>query len=267
MINLHELFKNDESPYFAMFRAGLHGHTIEECLQECIYKNIPVREKDINSWKEGHWKKAIKTNLRSGDVLNPVLVKKSQSGKMANLKLEDFPKWPSDWLGTDRRWFPCTGDNRPMQKWGYSEFYTPTLLDRPSAQAISQCGWVGQNVYAQTFIVFDIDGVGHGSRDDQVIAFGNKFREGTQCWEDPMKPGSFHLYFSTNRRIPIAHYNYAKLDVLGNHTNAAVYTKNKQSNGLQMAPLTQEIWDEMQAYVKGREQQRKQELANLTERV
>lgn len=100
----------------------------------------------------------------------------------------------------------------------------------------------------QNFIVMDIDGVGHGIKDEQVITFGSQFREMTMTLEDPMKQGSFHLYFMTNRLVPVKHFPHAKLDLMGNAVNAAVYFKNKVSNGIPAAELTPQIWDAMQRY-------------------
>ena len=139
-----------------------------------------------------------------------------------------------------------------MQKWGWSKDYTPELYTRADARALSPCGWVGQNMLYQRFIVMDIDGRGHGADDLEVIAFGELFKDETFTMEDPMKPGSFHLYFKTDRLIPVRHFPWAKLDLMGNAVNAAVYFKNKQWNGVPMAQLTEEIWQMMMAYQRGR---------------
>ena len=135
-----------------------------------------------------------------------------------------------------------------MIQWGWKDGFEPNLMLRRDAEAISPVHWVGQNMLYQNFIVMDIDGVGHGVRDEQVIAFGTQFREMTMTLEDPAKPGSFHLYFMTNRLIPVKHFPKAKLDLMGNAVNAAVYFKNKVSNGVPAAELTPEIWDAMQRY-------------------
>jgi hypothetical protein len=166
--------------------------------------------------------------------------------------LIDYQTWPHGWTGTTRRWFPCNEQNMPMQKWGYSPDYRPNLYEHEQAVALSKCGWVGQNLYAQPFIVIDIDGAGHGQDDDRVIAFGNQYRKFTETWENPLKPGSFHLYFETDRQIPISHFPYAKLDLMGNQKNAAVYLKNKVSNGVPRAMLTEVFWADLKGYLAGR---------------
>ena len=238
-----------ESPYFPMFRAGCNGIPIDEVTDYCQRAGIPIRFKDVRAWQDGNWKHEIK---HESSVINPKLRKLANSRVAATSKLEDFESWPEGWSGTSRRFFPTNEHNIPIQKWGYSEDYIPNLYDKADAAAMSPVGWVGQNIYAQPFIVFDIDGMGHGKRDEEVIAFGKLFKDLTECWEDPLKLGSFHLYFNTDKKIPIAHYNFAKLDILGNETNAAGYFKNKQSNGRERLDLTDEIWEMMKAYVQAR---------------
>jgi hypothetical protein len=66
--------------------------------------------------------------------------------------------------------------------------------------------------------------------------------------EDPAKPGSFHLYFKTDRLIPVRHFPWAKLDLMGNAVNAAVYFKNKVGNGLPMMQLDERVWQAMMNY-------------------
>ena len=250
------LFAPGESPYFAMFRCGCMGVPVEECLAYCTDQGIPLREKDIRSWQDGNWNNQVRS---AKSVLNPIIKPGHESVvPILDSKLSDFDSWPDGWQGTDRRWFPCSETNMPMQKWGYSDGYSPTLYEREQAKALSPIGWVGQNLYAQPFIVIDIDGVGHGVRDQQVIDFGNRYRNFTETWENPEKAGSFHLYFKTDRQIPISHFPYAKLDLMGNQKNAAVYTKDKVSNGIEMATLNEELWSDLKDYLKCRLEQRQQ---------
>jgi hypothetical protein len=248
------LFAPGESPYFAMFRCGCMGVPVSDCVALCTTLNIPLREKDVRAWKEGDWNNQVR---RPGSVLNP-LIKPGYEACVPIMEstLDDFQRWPDGWSGSDRRWFPCNMENMPMQKWGYSPEYAPTLYERHTAQALSPIGWVGQNLYAQTFIVIDIDGRGHGGDDEQVITFGTKYRNFTETWENPSKPGSFHLYFATDRQIPISHFPYAKLDLMGNQKNAAVYTKNKQSNGVTRAVLNEGFWFDLKQYLDFRREQR-----------
>lgn len=249
-----ELFARGESPYFAMFRTGVMGVPFDKVSAHCAELEIPLREKDVRAWQEGNWNHRTS---RQSSVLNPLLKPGAESFiSVPDSKLSDFAKWPRHWTGTERRWFPCNDQNMPMQKWGYSPDYKPNLYERAEAQALSPCGWVGQNLYAQTFIVIDIDGVGHGCVDEQVIEFGNRYRNFTETWENPAKVGSFHLYFETDRQIPISHFPYAKLDLMGNQKNAAVYTKDKVSNGMPRATLNKEFWSDLKAYLKGRLEQR-----------
>lgn len=267
--SLDEILPPGQSPYFGMFRAGRLGYSIEEVTSHCTMLGIPLRAKDIQSWQDGAFKHQVNQAIfeqqladsrrRPGSHINP-------TGKVAftpvnlpslrlvsqpsfdTMRLEDFPLLPPGWRGCERRFFPCTADNKPMMQWGWKPGFEPNLMLRCDAEAISPVHWIGQNMLYQNFIVMDIDGVGHGCIDEKVIAFGNQFRNATMTLEDPRKVGSFHLYFMTDRLIPVKHFPHAKLDLMGNAVNAAVYFKNKVSNGMPVAKLTSQIWDAMQRY-------------------
>lgn len=245
---------NGGSPYYAMYHCGYYGVPLEACVEKCRMNGIPLRQKDIRSYQDG----AFKRNM--GQVLNvaPSSIKLSDvevGVPFEKMRLSDFPLMPQGWTGTERRFFPCTEENRPMQKWGWSRDYTPQLYVKADAKALSPCGWVGQNMLYQPFVVLDIDGRGHGADDLQVIEFGRRFSSTTFTMEDPAKPGSFHLYFATRRLIPVRHFPWAKLDLMGNAVNAAVYLKNKRPNGLEPRELDDEVWGAMMAYVKRRKEQ------------
>lgn len=241
---------NSGSPYYGMYHCGYYGVPIEDCIAKCRRNGIAVRKKDLRSYNDGVFKRGMGTVVMNGRTVNVADIEPGVP--FEQMKLVDFPSFPVGWQGTERRFFPCTQDNRPMQKWGWSKDYTPELYIRADARALSPCGWVGQNMLYQKFIVMDIDGRGHGADDLEVIAFGELFKDETFTMEDPMKPGSFHLYFKTDRLIPVRHFPWAKLDLMGNAVNAAVYFKNKQWNGVPMAQLTEEIWQMMMAYQRGR---------------
>lgn len=272
---LSEMFHAGQSPYFAMFRAGLLGYTIEEVGSYCSMLGIPLRQKDIQSWKDGNFKGEMqriyidKARKTPGYFIEP-FHKVSVPGlahhangctsirtRPEQIKFEDLTPLPDKWCGTERRFFPCNQENRPMQPWGYKENFLPNLMTKPDAKACSPCGYVGQNMMYQPFIVMDIDGVGHGCIDEPVIQFGNLFKDRTLSFEDPKKKGSFHLYFKTDRLIPVKHFPHAKLDLMGNAVNAAVYFKNKIGNGLPMLELTPSIWNAMMEYQKQRLAERK----------
>jgi len=268
--SLDEILPYGQSPYFGMFRAGRLGYTIEEVTAHCTVSGIPLRAKDIQSWQDGAFKNQVSQAIfeqrladrrrQPGSRINPVnkvgnvvpdnLPSFRLAGQPAfdTMRLEDFPLLPKGWRGCERRFFPCTPDNRPMMQWGWRPGFEPNLMLRCDAEALSPVRWVGQNMLYQSFIVLDIDGVGHGTKDQGVIDFGNRFRDMTMTLEDPRKPGSFHLYFMTDRLIPVKHFPKAKLDLMGNAVNAAVYFKNKVSNGIPAAKLTSDIWDAMQLY-------------------
>lgn len=242
---------NDGSPYFGMYWAGYYGIDLDECVAKCRRNGIPLRTKDIQSYKDGMFRRGMGAIIKSDGMS----IREMQAGvAFRDMKLEDFPMLPVGWHGTERRFFPCTKDNKPMQKWGWSRDFNPELYTMPDARALSPCGWVGQNMLYQRFVVFDIDGRGHGEDDLEVIAFGNRFRDTTFTMEDPAKPGSFHLYFETDRLIPVRHFPWAKLDLMGNAVNAAVYLKNKKSNGLPLRKLDDGIWQALQDYTQRRKE-------------
>lgn len=271
--SLSEILIPGQSPYFGMFTAGVNGYTIEEVTSHCTCNGIPLRAKDIQAWQDGAFKNQMKQELfeqqlarkraQPGARLNPTnkvgtTMLQSATTHLARhqpaieeIDFNTFPKFPDGWTGTQRRFFPCTQDNRPMCQWGWkpgnpatgTPAFDPNLMLRADATALSPAGWVGQNMLYQPFIVLDIDGVGHGCRDDSTIQFGEMFKQDTLTYEDPSKEGSFHLYFKTDRLIPVKHFPHAKLDLMGNAVNAAVYFKNKVSNNIPMMQLTKEIWD------------------------
>ena len=243
---------NGGSPYYGMYHCGYYGVPIEDAIAKCHRNGIAVRKKDLDSYNDGVYKRGIGQIVRNGKLID---VHDAQPGMpFEQMRLQDFPMFPVGWVGTERRFFPCTSDNRPMQKWGWSKDFTPELYTRTDAKALSPCGWVGQNMLYQRFIVLDIDGRGHGADDYEVIAFGSQFREQTFTVEDPKKPGSFHLYFETDRLIPVRHFTWAKLDLMGNAVNAAVYFKNKVGNGMPMMKLNEDIWHAMMQYQIGRKE-------------
>lgn len=253
MLDWRNLFAFGESPYFAMYRCGLNGIPLDDVLDHLRQLNIPVREKDIRNYNDGSFKRSF---VRPQSNFNPTIKKPTAAQQVMQSKLSDLKKLPDGWKGTDKRWFPCSWDNKPMMKWGYSKDYIPSLYTRDAAIALSDCGYVGQNMYAQPFIVIDIDGEGHGTFDERTIAWGEKYRNITECWSHPSKPGSFHLYFSTPHIVPISHFPYAHIDLMGNQTNAAVYTKVKQSNGINRLMLTDDIWNDLKTYVNMRKEER-----------
>jgi len=267
--SLDEILPPGQSPYFGMFRAGRLGYSIEEVTSHCTVSGIPLRAKDIQAWQDGAFKNQVSQAVfeqrlaegrrKPGSHINPGPLDIERPSNLPSLRLvgqpsfdtvrlTDLPRLPSGWRGCERRFFPCTPDNRPMMQWGWRPGFEPNLMLRCDAEAISPVHWVGQNMLYQNFIVMDIDGVGHGTRDDGVIRFGTQFREITMTLEDPRKPGSFHLYFMTDRLVPVKHFPHAKLDLMGNAVNAAVYFKDKVSNGIPPAELTPQVWDAMQRY-------------------
>ena len=245
------IFKPNESPYFNMYKAGTRGIPIEIIAEELRSMNVAIRRKDVENWERGLFDSQMNLNHAN----RPGTKVATETGvPFEQSTLADFPRFPVGWTGTEYRFFPCTNDNKPMWKWGWKSDYKPELLKYIDAKVLSPIGWVGQNMMYQKFIVLDIDGRGHGEDDPQVIEFGNQFKNQTLCFEDSTKPGSFHLYFQTDRIIPIKHFPWAKLDLMGNADNAAVYLKNKKSNGLPLAELTDTVWQKLIQYQRNRKE-------------
>lgn len=247
---------NSGSPYHSMFRCGYYGVPLEDCIAKCQRNGIAIRRKDLQNYNNGAFKRGIGSIVGSNGLLTNI-ANVEPGTPFENTKLSDYPLLPVGWKGTEHRFFPCTQDNKPMQQWGWKKnpdgsVFSPELYTRSDARALSPCGWVGQNLLYQRFVVMDIDGRGHGADDLEVIAFGNMFRDKTFTVEDPRKPGSFHLYFATDRLLPDKHFPWAKLDFKGNARNSAVYFKNKVGNGVPMLTLTEEIWQAMIRYESNR---------------
>ena len=245
---------NGGSPYFDMYKCGYYGVPFELCADKCRRNGIALRKKDVAAYNDGVFKKGVGTY-----VGNAQFSSHNVGISLDDMRLSDFPLLPAGWHGAERRFFPCTQDNKPMQKWGWTKnpdgsVFVPELYLRADAKALSPCGWVGQNMIYQRFIVVDIDGRGHGQDDLETIAFGSMFKDLTLTLEDPKKPGSFHLYFGTDRLIPVRHFPWAKIDFMGNAVNAAVYFKNKIGNDMPMLDLDQGIWDLIQGYQKERKE-------------
>lgn len=263
---LSDIFAPDQSPYIGMYTAGRHGYGVQEVMSYCSSLGLPVREKDVKNWENGHfvWQMCDSRVSAEYDGMNPTSVPMPRSGNALCIRdhgmdiedtvLEDFARYPEEWHGTEWRFFPCTSANRPKIPWGWRADFTPGLMREVDARVLSPSGWVGQNMLYQRFVVMDIDGAGHGMYDESVVAFGSIFKNRTMTMEDPRKPGSFHLYFKTDRLIPVKHFPWAKLDLMGNAVNAAVYLKDKKSNGLPMAELTDDIWKATMAYQKARKE-------------
>lgn len=248
---LDDLLKPGQSPYINMYTAALYGYTMDDISIHCNQWGIPLRSKDIKNWERG--RKNYELRHGSTDYSFeplPSLIQARETEEIVEFK--DLQLFPPGWKGVEQRFFPCSEQNQPLIRWGWRPDQKPELMSYAAAKQLSPVGWVGQNLMYQRFIVLDIDGVGHGKRDDSVIQFGNLFRDKTLTFEDPAKPGSFHLYFSTPHIIPIKHFPWAKIDLMGNAKNAAVYFKNKKSNGKQMLELSESIWNAIMAYQRER---------------
>lgn len=253
---LRELFYPGESPYMNMYVAGLKGIPLEAITSYLQLIGVGIRQKDVDQWSRGSMKHvSFSSSMKNSINPMPARTNIQITPKAKEIKFSDLKEFPANWNPPIKRFFPCSKENKPLVKWGWKKGdQSPDLYDYETAKSLSPCGWIGQNMLYQRYIVIDIDGVGHGTIDQATINFGNMFKYSTLTTEDPEKRGSFHLYFRTNKIIPIKHFPHAKIDLMGNAVNAAVYFKNKQSNHLKMMDLTEEIWDTLMTYQKSRKE-------------
>ncbi len=137
--SLDEILPPGQSPYFGMFRAGRLGYSIEEVTSHCTMMGIPLRAKDIQSWQDGAFKNQVanaifeqrlaESRAKPGSRINPngravtmptnvSMTRLTDKPSFDGVRLTDLPLLPDGWHGCERRFFPCTGDNRPMMQWG-----------------------------------------------------------------------------------------------------------------------------------------------------
>lgn len=249
--DVEQLLKCGQSAYAGMFTLGRRGVPAYIIIDHVTRLGIPLREKDWIAYQEGF---AYKIGVQN-DNINPYKKQPPAWQWLLNTsfnELEMLHLTPG--FDYERRWFPCSKGSEPLMSWGYNmpDRPPPRLTTRNEAMAMTEDGYVGQNTYGQPLVILDIDGVGHGAVDQEVITFGNQFKNSTEVWENPRKPGSFHVYFETDRIIPTKHFEFAKLDLMGNKTNYAVYGKDKVSNNIPRMKLDENIWKRLQNYIQWR---------------
>lgn len=246
---IDDIFNTSCPTAYKFFLCGTQGHPLNKLQDYLNTHNMTMTLTQKQAYTDGLFKFKLPTALSITTHLH-----------YSTTHFHDFYWMPQTWTGTTRRFFACSKNNTPLTRWGYvapdpitnTSFFDPNLLPLTDATCLSPVRWVGQNTYLQPFVVLDVDGVGHGCVDTDTIRFGEQFKNKTLTYEDPTKPGSFHLYFKTNRLIPTQHFPHAKLDLIGNNTNAAVYFKNKVSNHKPMLDLNAYIYNEIQKYQQSR---------------
>ena len=182
-----------------------------------------------------------------------------------NTKFTDYEEHPNWGLPeVENRFIPCDKDSHPLIKWGKEG-----CLRLVDAQSYKGCVYIGENLKGTFRLVIDCDG-DHDETDldFETIEFLSQWRDKTHCMSKPKLcreygvegvpynllniPASFHLTFHTEQVIPTYHFNAVHIDILGNRKNQARFFKNKVWNGLEPAPMTEAIWEELQKYIERR---------------
>ena len=230
----------NESIYLDMYRWGLKQIPIENIERECSRVGKAIRKKDYENYDRGFSKSNgrndPKSVLRIQHQVKGVLDK-----SLSEFKVNTFEQ-------PRNRWVPCDERNKPLCKWTQITYSPEDAIMHPD------CFYVAEQLKHCHVIVIDVD-ADHGSKvDEDTLRFFNKYIDMTHCLykESYGDPLSYHLTFATNRIIPTVHCPWAHVDILGNENNQLRYRKNKVRNGRSPIELTDEIWDDIRIYLKGR---------------
>lgn len=243
----------DGSIYLWMYRQGLKGASLNEIEHAVRACGKDIRQKDYENYWNGY--------LRSDKHKSILEFHRSSKKKpMLDTKLDEYPMLPCAVDPTDK-WVPCTEHGKPMIKWSRG------CMRKVDAMAMLGCKTLAENMYNQHFIVIDCDG-DHDYLDLKTIAFLDRYKDFTHALSKPKSlveyneevpasmytmNASFHLTFRTDRIIPTMHFPNAHIDIIGNEKNSLRYLKNKVWNGKKPIMLTNEIWNELQGYIRKRE--------------
>lgn len=253
-----------DSIYFWMYTQGLKQVDIQEIQDACFKAGKEIRPKDFENYWNGFHNSSLYHSSRADDF---VLTRKpdkeiSSSKDFFNrdyLLYEDHP-W-CDMPEIQNRWVPCSKDNKPMIKWSQG---CMTLSD---AVAYKDQVYLAENLKGTQMIVIDCDGNHDVPWDYETMAFLWHYSHMTHCitkgpqnkpgmlghFKDDIPP-SFHLTFQVTKIIPTMHFPYAHIDIVGNRMNSLRYWKNKKWNGIKPALMTEDIWKELQKYIKYRKE-------------
>lgn len=242
------------SIYLWMYRQGLKGVPLDDILTACQRCGKQVRKKDVDNYNNG---------LRNHRDLaySPLEFRYVPSEKeYFKLNYSDYPIM-YEMSDVDKRWVPCSKENKPMIKWGQG------CMSRSLAESTRGCEYLAENLLGTNMIVIDCDGDHDNNLDLETIEFLWQFSSITNVLRKPKdcvdygctitefldRPASFHLTFTVDRIIPTMHFPSAHIDIIGNKKNSLRYFKNKRSNLIPMAPMTDSIWSMIQGYIHSRE--------------
>lgn len=255
----------DGSIYYWMFTQGLKHTPLDHILVACKGHDKDVRQKDIDNYWRGYQRSTIGWERRSILDIPPAPVE-SNSRRYFEKGYQDYEIHP--YLGIPdpmERYVPCSKDNKPLVKWGGALFTYDKACDYPETK------YIAENLKDCKFIVIDCDGDHDMYLDLETIEFLWKYACKTHrldkprtipeydCHEDDVlhagMPASFHLTFRVDRLIPTMHFAKAHIDIIGNLKNSLRYFKDKTWNGREPIDMTPEIWEDIKAYIRKREEQ------------
>ena len=264
---------NDPVPegsiYHWMFVQGLKHRDLSELRATLEAAGKRIREsEDVKNYWNGYYRSDLYE--RSG-YQSVVEFHRKGGGRLEyfGTPYSGYPDHPYTGMPeVENRWVPCSGNGKPMIKW------SKACLSRIDAECRLDSASLAENLKGTKMIVVDCDG-DHGDRlDAATVAFLAKYMPKTHTLAKPKLikeyetfdpsdwqhvvaaslPASFHLTFSTDKVIPTMHFGFAAIDIIGNKENSLRYMKNKKWNSLDPAPMTDEIWEDIKAYIGSRKE-------------
>ena len=250
------------SIYFWMYSQGLKQVAIEDIEAACAASGVAIRTKDYDNYWRGYYNADLYKTDNWERIFKFHSWMDMPSSKVFQAKTySEFPSHPYH-HDIEARWVPCNGANKPMIKWGEG---CMGIIDAKSYQ---HQVYLAENLKGCNRIVIDCDGDHDEQLDLELIMFLWKYSDKTHMLMKPKMideyegygntglkiPASFHLTFRVDRVIPTMHFPKAHIDIVGNRRNSLRYFKNKIWNGLQPIDMTDEIWQDLQEFIKHREE-------------
>lgn len=256
------------SIYYWMFTQGIKRVPLDEVLLACSLAGKEVRPKDEQNYWNGYEKH--KAYSDTGKIL--LTAGLNSKKPFYQMTYDSYPVHPL--LGEPeikKRWVPCREDYVPLFSW------RDNCKSKANAKAYRGCKILGENMRDTKMIVIDCDGDHDDKLDIETMMFLCKYMDSTHCLYKPKMicdypetaipdgwsrlhpvaytdmPASYHLTFSVDRVIPTMHFNKAHVDIVGNKMNSLRFIKNKVWNGMEPMPMTNEIWEDIKAYLERRE--------------
>ena len=248
------------SIYFWMYSMGLKHVDLDELILQVHAAGKDVREKDYDNY----WRGWYKADLYITGQWDRIFKFHHWLDVQPSKTFTDTPyhKYPDHPYAEDieERWVPCNKNNKPMIKWGEG------CMSYTDAMCYPHSCYLAENMKGCNRIVIDCDGDHDAKLDMETIAFLWRFASMTHTLVKPKNineyegyentglqiPASFHLTFEVTKVIPTMHFPEAHIDIVGNRRNSLRYFKNKLHNGKPPARMTEEIWSQLQQYIKHR---------------